>query len=130
MGFFSFLFGKKFGYSRNYVSSVTAEKITRDWSEIDTLLKGKSPSQLKQALIIADKSVDNALRDVVAGDSMGERLKNAKDKFEYSQYDKLWKAHKVRNNMVHESGYNPPYYVVTEAIETFRTVLNILGVRL
>ena len=117
--------------SNSYVSQRTIDNIQREWKNIRVLTEGKSPSQLRQALISADKTLDNALRDVVAGDSMGERLKNARDKFSsWEVYDKVWKAHKVRNNLVHESGYEPPYFVVQEAVENLKRGLAELKVQI
>jgi len=115
--------------SRYSVSPETEQKIQMDWENIQVLLKQKSPSQLRHALITADKSLDNALRDVIEGETMGERLKNAKARFDPVIYNKIWEAHKVRNSMVHESGYEPPHFIVTEAIENLRRGLNTLGVR-
>ncbi len=128
MGLFDLLFG---GTERksSVVLQDTCDLITREWEQIDILINQGGPSQLRQALIKADKTLDNALRDVVLGEKMGERLKNAKEKFDYSTYDKIWKAHKMRNNLVHESGFEPPYHVVELAIEDLRRGLNKLGVR-
>ena len=127
MNLLKLLFG--FSAGKN-ISAQTREAISRDWQSVEAALQSKVPSQLRQALITADKALDNALRDIVSGENMGERLKNAKDKFEYSLYDKIWKAHKVRNSLVHEAGYDPPHYVVTEAIENLKQGLINLGVRL
>lgn len=129
MGIFENLFGKKkirFGT----VKGDTLDLIRGEWDQIEILLKGKKPSQLRQALIKADKTIDNALRDIVAGDSMGERLKNAKDKFDWPTYDKIWKAHKVRNKLVHESGFEPPYHMVIGAVEDLKKGIEKLGIRL
>ena len=128
MSLFSFLFGgKKFG--RRSVSTQTMELIRYEWKGIGELLAQKGPSQLRNALIKADKTLDNALRDIVAGENMGERLKNAKDTFDPYTYEKLWKAHKLRNSLVHESGFEPPHHMVTTAIENFRVGLQKIGVR-
>ncbi len=129
MSIFDFLFGSGPGYIRGSISSETEEKIMRDWAGIRQLLTQKGPSQLKQALITADKSLDNALKDFVAGESMGERLKNAKHKFDPDTYGKIWSAHKLRNNLVHESGFEPSYFVVTEAVEHLRLGLKLLGLK-
>ena len=128
MGFFDLLFGtpKK---SYGIVKGATQENIKRDWDSIKVLLSQKGPSQLRQALIIADKSLDNALRDMVIGESMGERLKNGKDLFEWDVYQKLWEAHKLRNNVVHESNFEPPYFTVTEAITHIQSGLYSLGIK-
>lgn len=123
--FFSNILNKRHG-----VSSDTSDKIRRDWSNINNLLKGKSPSQLRQALITADKTLDNALRDIVDGQTMGERLKNARDKFDPITYNKLWDAHKIRNNLVHEADYEPPYFVLEEAVNKFKKGLLELHVKI
>lgn len=128
MSILSFLFGK--GLLRQSVSRETEEKILSDWQTIKALLAGKTPSQLRQALITADKSLDNALKDVCKGETMGERLKNARDKFDVVLYNKLWEAHKVRNALVHESGYEPPHFVITKAIEDLKKGVEGLGVKL
>jgi hypothetical protein len=123
------LFGG-FSRGRQSVSQETEIKIKRDWENIELMLRQKSPAQLKQALLMADRALENALRDIVAGETMGERLRNAKEKFDPVTYNKLWEAHKIRNNIVHESGYEPPYFMVIEAVGKFKKGLLILGVRL
>ena len=124
--FLDFLFGKK--RPQRLISVETRNNISKDWRNIEILLRGRSPSQLRQALITADKCLDNVLRDVIEGESMGERLKNSAHLFDKDLYNKIWEAHKVRNNLVHEAGYEPPYFVVTESVENLKEGLQILGV--
>lgn len=124
--FLDFLFGKNL--STRVISVETRNNIDRDWKNIKILLSQKSPSQLRQALISADKSLDNALRDIVDGQTMGERLKNAESMFDRSLYNKIWNSHKIRNNLVHESGYEPPHFIITESVEIFKEALRILGI--
>lgn len=111
------------------VKTETRDNVIQEWKNIDILLTKKGPSQLRQALLAADKTLDNILRDKISGDNMGERLKNAKDLFDRYDYDKIWAAHKMRNNLVHESGYEPPYHMVMTGIEVFRKAVNSMGVR-
>jgi len=128
MGFFDLLFGlqkRSFGSVRGE----TQDKIRLDWENIKILLNQKGPSQLRQALITADKSLDNALKDMVVGENMGERLKNAKDMFPWDLYQKIWEAHKLRNNIVHESNFEPLYFMVTEAITNIQSGLTSLGLK-
>lgn len=120
------IFGNFFG--NKGVSEQTLQKIRADWETIKSLLKQKSPSHLKQAVITADKTLDAVLKDTVVGETMGERLKNAKDKFDPITYNKIWEAHKVRNNIAHETGYDPPHYIFTDAVEKIRQGLSCLGV--
>lgn len=131
MGFFDLIFGKGLGGSGySSVSMETVRKITSDWDNVTILLQGKSPSQLRQALITADKCLDAALKDVVPGETMGERLKNAIDKFDRPTYNRIWDAHKLRNNIVHEAGFEPPYFMVTEAVANLKEGLYKLGVKI
>ena len=118
------------GFLRSSVSSITSTKIKSDWANIDVLLKGKQPSQIRQAVILADKALDNALRDVVSGTTMGERLKNSRGKFNPDLYNKIWSAHKMRNALVHESGYEPPYHMAVNGINNLKKGLKSLGVNI
>lgn len=127
LNLFSF-FGNFGGSKPIKIDSVSVSNIKADWQNINLMLKGGQPSQLKQALITADKSLDNALRGVVAGETMGERLKNAKDKYDRDLYDKIWSAHKMRNSMVHESNYEPPYHMIKQGIENLKSALAVLGI--
>lgn len=129
MGILKSLFGKNIIQPKT-VKADTINLIRREWEQIEILLKGKKPSQLRQALIKADKTIDNALRDIVSGDTMGERLKNAQDKFDWSTYDKIWKAHKIRNKLIHESGFEPPYHMVISAVADLKKGIKKLGIRL
>lgn len=124
---FGFLF--KIKNNRKIITVETRNKIQNDWRNIEVLLSQKGPSQLRQALITADKSLDNALKDLVAGENMGERLKNAEKMFDRDEYNKIWEAHKVRNNLVHESGYEPPYFVLTQSVENLKNGLERVGIR-
>ncbi len=125
---FDFLFKKTLKHK--VIAANTRNKIVDDWRNVEMLLNQKSPSQLKQALIIADRSLDNALKDTVDGNSMGERLKNAQNMFSYDVYNEIWEAHKVRNSLVHESGYEPPYFVVIQSVESLKKGLQSLGINL
>lgn len=89
------------------------------------------PSARNQALIRADKLVDHALKVVSQGETMGERLKIAQEAFSsWEIYDQLWQAHKLRNKMVHEAGFEPPHYTVKDALEKIKKALEDLGIQL
>lgn len=119
--------GYAFG-CRKKVSSETASSVAKDWQEIEILLKGDSPSQLKQALILADRSLDSALKDLVDGQTMGDRLKNASNLFHPQSYDKIWQAHKLRNSLVHESGFEVQGFIIKSAVKSLKDGLIELGI--
>ena len=104
----------------------TSLLIKKEWDSIDILLKQGGPSKLTQALISADRSLDIALKDIVKGQSLGDRLKAAKKLFKEDLYSRVWKAHKLRNNFVHESLYEAPHYVIKDAVEDLRECLKTL----
>lgn len=116
---------QQFGNAITMDSSFVRDK----WAEIENLIALGGASQLKNAIMEADKLVDYALKSKgVAGETMGERLKNAKQKFpNYSDYDNLWFAHKVRNNIAHEAGHDLVTTEVKRAIESFKKALKTLG---
>lgn len=118
------------GFGRKTVTTSTIEKIDSDWRNIRILIKEGRPSQLRQALITADKTVDAALKDLVVGETMGERLKNSRDLFDRDVYDLVWKAHKMRNSIVHEAGFEPNHMTVTRSVENLKKGLKDLGVRI
>lgn len=133
MNFFTWLngnlFSSVFGSPSYGISAKTRQDIVNAWTNVDEALTTKIPSQLRHALITADKSLDNALRDIVRGETMGERLKNAKNKFEYPVYDGIWRAHKIRNSMVHETSFEPSYTTLISAIHDLKKGLDALGVK-
>ena len=118
--------GKK---SPKGISKQTLNLITNEWELINIDLKSKSPAVLKTALIRADKSLDNLLKEISSGNTMGERMIASKQLFSQHTYQKIWSGHKVRNSMVHDSGYEPQHYILIEAIENLRSGVSELGVR-
>jgi len=57
---------------------------------------------------------------------MGDRLKSSKNKFSAEGYDAAWRAHKVRNEIVHNTDYPVTDFVAKKAIENFQKAINEL----
>lgn len=106
------------------------EEVRRSWQKVEELLALGKPSQLKQAVIEADKILDFVLQRLVTGLALGERLRAARELWEKEVYEDLWSAHKVRNSLVHESGYDPPHFVCREAVAKIKQGLTALRIRL
>lgn len=101
-----------------------------EWKEIQRLVTtGKIP-EMKMALIQADKMIDNLLKEKIDGETMGDRLIKGKEIFKSQTYNQVWSAHKVRNSMVHESGFNPPASVLKRSIADLKKGAKELGVPL
>ena len=61
---------------------------------------------INSTVIEADKLLDHTLKlKGLPGETMGERLKEAKTLYPAKLYDQIWEAHKVRNNLVHEVSF-------------------------
>jgi len=127
MNLLQFLFGVKTGSRRLTVA--TRDSVKTGWQNVQSLVASRNPSSLKQAVVLSDKILDAVLKDLVAGETEGDRLKEAKARELFSSqeiYNKAWDAHKMRNSLVHEVNYDPPYYVCNDAVSKFGEVLRDL----
>lgn len=71
------------------------------WHAIEQHLSAGGPTRFKSAVIEGDKLVDYCLKELqVPGETMGDRMRAARGHF--SNYEGLWAAHKLRNQLVHE----------------------------
>lgn len=96
------------------------------WHEIQTQVKRGGPAHLRQAIVQADNLVDHCLKGLgTPGDTMGDRLRNGQPRF--SDYDGLWKAHKSRNQVVHESEKELLSFEAKQTLERFERALKDLG---
>ena len=83
--------------------------ILKKLEEIDVLVQTTHENDLRTALIKIDALLDSVLQQKrIPGESLGERLKNARQHFDHSTYNAVWEAHKLRNKIVHEVDFRPP----------------------
>ena len=112
--------------NRPELHGLTREKIQEKWTEIekisDTGLMGK-----KMAIVEADKLLDGALKSMMMpGDTMAERLKVAS--YKYPELKKVWFAHKLRNQIVHEPTFEISDRQGKSAIIEYRKALRVIHV--
>lgn len=132
------IFGLKFGRreqpkKRSAIGTLKPydqRKIKEDWGKVEQLVQVGKPSALKEAVVIADKLLDYTLSQISFGETVGERLKNAKEAFARPTYQGLWEAHKVRNALVHDSDYDLTQLVARDALSKFKVAFKALGVEL
>jgi len=116
-------------------------KVKGKWTEIEKLISDGGTSNLRTAVIEADKLFDYVLKWLVGskshwdkkkkmrGETMGERLKIAQKRFSrYDIYQDVWEAHKLRNRVVHEVDNELLHHDAKKAIDYFRRGLRDLGV--
>jgi len=102
------------------------EKYRMKWLAIETQLKRDEPSSYHLTVLNADKLLDQALRERnVRGETMGERMKTTKDI--WSNANAVWSAHKLRNQIAHESEVQVGYDDARRALASFKQALKDLG---
>ncbi len=105
---------------------LTREKIKDTWEEIESNAD-HGLMGAKLAVIEADKLLDNAMRSlVIPGETMGERLKAAQ--YRYPNIRKVWPAHKLRNQLVHDSAFEISVGQAKRALRDFHDALKTLHV--
>ena len=106
--------------------SLDVERYRTSWLQIDRQLVNGQESSYHLAVLNADKLVDQALKQRgYKGTTMGERMKAARDA--WSNRDALWTAHKLRNQIAHESDVRVSYDAARRALAAFKQALKDLG---
>lgn len=107
-------------------SELDVEKYRKRWLEIERLVTRDDHRSCQFAIIEADKLLDIAMKEKsIRGDTMGERLKTAKDG--WSDRNAIWTAHKLRNQIVHEADVKVGYDAARRALAGFKQALKDLG---
>jgi hypothetical protein len=119
-----------FGKSKTKVSDgrgIDRGYIDSKWQGIEELMQLGSPSNYSRAVLEADKLLDHILKGFrMPGTTMADRLKASQNKFSKEGYDAAWKAHKVRNELVHNSQFELMDYSAKSAIENYKKAIDEL----
>ncbi len=103
---------------------VKSTHYTKKWREIQRMCADKQ--DWNHAIIHADMLLDEVLeKKKTAGNTMGERMVAAQDKF--TANDKLWVAHKLAVSLRDNGDKQVTQTVVKNALVTFRQALRDLG---
>ncbi len=99
------------------------------WEAIESKFgQQKTNQDWSQAVIDADKLFDRALRDSRAsGETFADRLKASEAKFSSGVYQAIWDAHKLRNAIAHEVGFQINYDQAKRAANGIKSGLQSLG---
>ena len=93
---------------------------------IENKLSKDNPASFVTTIIEGDKLLDKAMIEMgIPGKTMGDRLKRSGDKF--SNLNAVWRAHKLRNAIAHESGFEISYKQAFNALSIYRQALKDLG---
>jgi hypothetical protein len=102
------------------------EKYRVAWLKIESSLDKNNPMTFQMAIMSADKLLDQAMRESgLGGETMADRLKVAKSKF--SDVNKIWAVHKLRNRIVHEPDVSLNIVTAKRAMAVYKKSLKELG---
>jgi hypothetical protein len=114
--------------SRGYRGHVDKAEIRTRWETI-MAVSNTGASGLKSSLNEADKLLDHVMKSLgFPGETMGERLKHSRTRFsDHDTYDAVWRAHKLRNALAHEIGFDLVPSQAKEALRDFERGLKDIG---
>jgi len=102
-----------------------AQKYRERWLTISNAITSDTGTQ-ELAIINADKLLDQALKERgISGETMGDRLKNAKHLFQNN--NTVWAAHKLRNRIAHEESVRLNSMITRKAMASFKSALKDVG---
>ena len=94
--------------------------------EIENKLRQDNSASYTVSIINADKLLDKAMIEMgVPGKTMGDRLKRAGGRF--SNLNAVWRAHKLRNAIAHESDFEISYKQAYNALAVYKQALKDIG---
>ena len=114
-------------YSTLITSPEATGGVNPRWEHIESLAKGASASEWREAIIEADIMLDDLLaRHGYVGDGVGEKLKAAEPE-NFGTLQDAWEAHKVRNQIAHEgSSFNLSESITRRTIGRYESVFREL----
>ena len=105
--------------------SFDKEEYQTAWLKIENGLVKENKATYATSVISADKLLDKALNEMaLPGKTMGDRLKRASQYF--TSVNSVWYAHKMRNMIAHEHGFEISYEQAKHALGSFKQALKDL----
>lgn len=93
---------------------------------IENKLKQDNSATFVTTIIEGDKLLDKAMVEMgISGKTMGDRLKKASGRF--TNLNAVWRAHKLRNAIAHESDVEISYKQAFNALAVYKQALKDLG---
>jgi hypothetical protein len=103
------------------------KRATEAWEAVQRHFFSGNANDLKMAIVQADNILSDALRYAgVRGSNLGDRLKNIK-RGQIPNLEDIWAAHKLRNEIAHETSFVLKRDTAERALEAYETALKNLG---
>ena len=107
-------------------STLDVAKYQTRWMAIEQQLRRDEPTSYQITILNADSLLDKALKEKgIQGETMGERMKQMQKS--WSNANNVWSAHKLRNQIAHESEVKINYDNARRALGSFKQALKDLG---
>ena len=107
-------------------TNLNSDKFRSAWLAIKQQVERDNAASYQLAILNADKLLDKALRERgVKGETMGERMKSAVKVWKNA--NQVWTAHKLRNQIAHETDVRPTLDQTRRALAAFKQGLKDLG---
>jgi|GEM_PF-304508 hypothetical protein len=109
-------------------SDISKKQAQESWGRIQEYFYRGGDSDLKVAILEADKLLNDALREAgVMGIQLGDRLKKA-NAGQIPNLNELWQAHKLRNQIAHEPNFRLKRDLAEKALGIYEEALKNLGI--
>jgi hypothetical protein len=109
-------------------SDISKQEAQESWRRIQEHFYRGGESDLKVAILEADKLLNDALRDAgIVGIQLGDRLKKA-DSSQVPNINELWQAHKLRNQIAHEPNFKLKRDLAERALNIYEEALRNMGI--
>lgn len=97
--------------------------VSSAWSKVQNKVKENTADSMRLAVIEADGILDEVLKRMgLGGETLADRLGNVKAG-QYHSLDKVWDAHRLRNNLVHTPDFQVSIPKAEEAIAAYESFL-------
>ncbi len=109
-------------------SNISRKQAQESWRRIEEQFYRGGESDLKVAILEADKLLNDALREAgIMGIQLGDRLKKT-NIGQVPNLNELWQAHKLRNQIAHEPNFKLKRDLAERALGIYETALRNLGI--
>ncbi len=108
-------------------TNLPKETAKKEWANIEKHFFQGDENDLRIAIIEADKLLEEALREAgIRGATLGDRLKSLKPD-QLPNLDQIWQAHRLRNDIVHQSTFRLKRDLAERALKIYESTLKQLG---
>ncbi len=136
LAFFIFIIMKAWRFIPKFRGLPSPEKVytlgnvilQERWESIIARSKINTQESIKHAILDADSMVDELLERMgLKGEHMADRLENLSSE-DFGSLNRLWAAHRVRNNLIHEPGFVVSQEDAQKTIADYGSFLKEIGV--